>query len=211
MDESEGVWCLLLVCCGRHDGYQVSATWEEADGFRKTYIDAEGHEREAILTELSSPVACGYHHEVDSAIAGAAAGASTPVCPHIETSDEGTSHCTLAVAGATSVAPPAPTAGAELIAAERRRQVEAEGWTPEHDAEHTEGDLIEAAIAYAVEAAPTPLAPEGWPWPWHADYWKPTADPARNLIKAGALIAAELDRLLAAGSSPAGVPQKDDR
>jgi hypothetical protein len=42
--------------------------------------------------------------------------------------------------------------GTEKIAAERRRQVEKEGWTPEHDAEHADGALIKAAVTYAREA-----------------------------------------------------------
>jgi len=35
--------------------------------------------------------------------------------------------------------------------------------------------------------------PAAWPWEW--DQWKPSLDPIRNLEKAGALIAAEIDRL----------------
>lgn len=89
--------------------------------------------------------------------------------------------------------------GAELIAAERRRQIDAEGWTPEHDADHTEGELYRAAMAYLkVVHYPTrydrgQLPPENWPWA--DEYWKPSTDPIRNLVKAGALIAAEIDRL----------------
>ncbi|PYG00189.1 hypothetical protein SAMN05216184_104128 [Georgenia satyanarayanai] len=87
------------------------------------------------------------------------------------------------------------TDGAALIAAERRRQVEEEGWTPEHDAEHPDGVLARAAVRYAAPEGPvrTRVAPV-WPWPWH--YWKPTPnDRVRELVKAGALIAAEIDRL----------------
>jgi hypothetical protein len=32
-------------------------------------------------------------------------------------------------------------------------------------------------------------------WPWSKKWWKPSSDPIRNLVKAGALIAAEIDRL----------------
>lgn len=100
--------------------------------------------------------------------------------------------------------------GAELIAAERRRQVEQEGWTPEHDDEHDDGQLISAAREYASTAlkqvslrfvevdAKAPTAA----WPWHLDWWNPSDDPVRNLAKAGALIAAEIDRLQRAGGSP---------
>lgn len=79
--------------------------------------------------------------------------------------------------------------GAELIAAERRRQIEIEGYTPEHDAEHRT-QLRKAAIAYLLPNR----ADEWWPWDW--SYWKPSGtDQIRNLVKAGALIAAEIDRL----------------
>lgn len=100
--------------------------------------------------------------------------------------------------------------GIELIADERRRQVEVEGWTPEHDDEHGEGDIAAAASAYALFASLTPLRREsrrlhdedGVPdmWPWALRWWKPGADDSnasriRELVKAGALIAAEIDRL----------------
>ena len=79
--------------------------------------------------------------------------------------------------------------GAELIAAERLRHTEVEGWTPEHDDEHTDGELASAAAAY--------IFPDGHDhfWPWDESWWKPSDDPIRNLAKAGALIAAEIDRL----------------
>ena len=94
--------------------------------------------------------------------------------------------------------------GIELIAEERQRQIEAEGWTAEHDAEHDQGELAAAAACYAFtpfmkdeiregyKVPPTPM----WPEFWLAKYWKPTPnDRIRELQKAGALIAAEIDRL----------------
>lgn len=84
--------------------------------------------------------------------------------------------------------------GIERIAAERQRQIEQEGWTPEHDATHRYGELIEAAECYTYAARTGILhPPQGWPW--EPSWWKPSADPIRNLEKAGALIAAEIDRL----------------
>lgn len=83
--------------------------------------------------------------------------------------------------------------GIEDIAAERQRQIEVEGWSPEHDDEHTNGELADAAACYAGDkrqfntAAPTN-------WPWSQGWWKP-ADRRRNLVKAGALIVAEIERL----------------
>lgn len=91
--------------------------------------------------------------------------------------------------------------GVDLIAAERRRQIEEEGWTTEHDAGLVEDALARAAAAYATPAhLREPLVghvvrmPALWPWAVHA--WKPTPeDRVRELVKAGALIAAEIDRL----------------
>ena len=83
------------------------------------------------------------------------------------------------------------------IAAERRRQVEAEGWTPDHDDEHGDGSLAAAAATYAFSAATADrfLAhdPIGF-WPWAAEWWKPST-PRRDLVKAGALIVAEIERI----------------
>ena len=108
--------------------------------------------------------------------------------------------------------------GAEMIAAERQRQVDAEGWTPEHDDEHASGEMVGAARSYAkvaqhqaVNSMPRVMPPIEWPWEEH--WWKPSADRVRNLVKAGALIAAEIDRiqrssgpLLDLGTSDAKVP-----
>jgi len=94
-----------------------------------------------------------------------------------------------------------PETGITSIAAERKRQVEKEGWTPEHDDRHTSGELAEAAHCYAATAVyhaqgwDMKRVPEYLSWPWDADLWKPSPDPIRNLVKAGALIAAEIDRL----------------
>ncbi len=88
--------------------------------------------------------------------------------------------------------------GVALIAAERKRQIEKEGWSPEHDDEHTD-EMALAAVCYAMPAILRPLdgsAPERWPGSWDAKWWKPTPDDrVRELVKAGALIAAEIDRL----------------
>lgn len=86
-------------------------------------------------------------------------------------------------------------AGAGLIAAERARQVQAEGWTPEHDAEHQRGELADAALLYLAQAQygqhGTYLSDLRTP----AQRWIKPCNRERALIKAGALIAAELDRI----------------
>jgi hypothetical protein len=87
--------------------------------------------------------------------------------------------------------------GAEQIVTERIRQRCTEGWTPEHDDEHVEGELARAAACYAKPAEarwPTRGVPVSWPW--SPGDWKPDPDDRiRELVKAGALIAAEIDRL----------------
>jgi hypothetical protein len=79
------------------------------------------------------------------------------------------------------------------IAAERQRQIETEGWTPEHDDEHGKGELADAAACYAHGELIRDEA-DGFLWPWDEDWWKPS-DRRRELIKAGALIVAEIERI----------------
>lgn len=106
--------------------------------------------------------------------------------------------------------------GATLIAAERLRQVESEGWTPEHDDTHTLGEMAAAGACYALlstrwRAASALVGGQlvrHILWPWEPEWFKPTDYPdppftpdvhidkhVRDLVKAGALIAAEIDRL----------------
>ena len=97
------------------------------------------------------------------------------------------------------------TDAAQDVLAERRRQVEGEGWTPEHDDEHDPGELSAAGSAYALAAAdelhPLSAGDGGFKskspdsWPWAESWWKPGTDPRRMLVKAAALILAELERL----------------
>lgn len=85
------------------------------------------------------------------------------------------------------------------IAAERRRQVEVEGWTPEHDDARVNCEMSAAAASYAMFAAEPyydQLRDTSVPffWPWDMGLWKPK-DRRRDLIRAGALIVAEIERL----------------
>lgn len=87
------------------------------------------------------------------------------------------------------------TDAARDMLAERRRQVEAEGWTPEHDDQYQHGAIALAAACYAANAGGIAWAdPLPSFWPWMHNWWKPTT-PRRDLVKAGALILAELERL----------------
>ena len=104
--------------------------------------------------------------------------------------------------------------GVALIAAERDRQPAEEGYDVEHDRGRA-GQLAAAGAAYAfgqgdaLEHAGTPggrhyldSVPAGmWPWDW--SYWKPSRSAVRTLVKAGALIAAAIDSLLAEGEADA--------
>jgi hypothetical protein len=85
--------------------------------------------------------------------------------------------------------------GLSLITAERLRQIAVEGYTPEHDAEHGGGELALAAAAYALAASCRQNQGAVW-WPWDSGY-KPGPQPLDSLVKAGALIAAEIDRIVA--------------
>jgi hypothetical protein len=89
--------------------------------------------------------------------------------------------------------------GIERIAAERTRQIEEEGYRPEIDDRWAGGQLAKAAICYAAEPQPGEFFSD-WriaAWPWDKGWWKPTPDNRiRELEKAGALIAAEIDRRL---------------
>lgn len=77
---------------------------------------------------------------------------------------------------------------------ERRRQIVAEGWTTEHDDSHVKGQIADAAAAYAYCAHGTSNPHPPSFWPWTKKWWKPTT-PRRDLIKAAALIIAEIERL----------------
>lgn len=97
------------------------------------------------------------------------------------------------VAPERSDTPAGLTAAARNVLAERHRQVEQEGWTPEHDQQYDGGELSLAASCYALAGdGPHASLPEDWPW--NSDWWKP-ADDRRNLVKAGALILADIERL----------------
>jgi len=102
--------------------------------------------------------------------------------------------------------------GVERIAAERQRQIEKEGWTPEHDDEHEDEELAIVAALYALPREERgrrtgDLFGKLWPESWDEEWWKPSPeDRIRELEKAGALIAAEIDRLLRLADEAGGKP-----
>jgi hypothetical protein len=92
--------------------------------------------------------------------------------------------------------------GIQLINAERERQIYEEGWSPDHDDTHKKGEMAYAAACYTYDYAeetrygdpgtPRQISPQAWPWDEIS--WKPK-DRMSRLVRAGALIAAEIDRL----------------
>lgn len=96
-----------------------------------------------------------------------------------------------------------PVTGAALISAERARQHTEEGYDDKHDAEHAvELSWGAWSLLDHVASGGLPDAPPPKMWPWQAVDWKPEATAVRMLVKAGALIAAEIDRRLARGERP---------
>lgn len=114
------------------------------------------------------------------------------------------------------------TEGISLIAAERARQLTVEKWTPDHDDEHDKDQLALAAACYCIpvctrgEIADNEHTRNLYTlfqrlWPWNIKWWKPSRGirhgdaianevseitaRIRDLEKAGALVAAEIDRL----------------
>jgi hypothetical protein len=88
------------------------------------------------------------------------------------------------------------------VLAERRRQIQSEGWTPEHDDGHVAGELAWAAACYALNGRqyhPAAAVRTGdqiahETWPWALKWFKPT-NQRRDLVKAAALLLAEIERL----------------
>jgi hypothetical protein len=109
------------------------------------------------------------------------------------------------------------TAGCALITAERQRQIYKEGYSEAHDDEHEDGSLALAGALYAtpitlyekIECANGFSFGDAWPWETtcdkravvdHGNVIKanrllPVKQRIRLLAMAGALIAAEIDRL----------------
>ena len=99
----------------------------------------------------------------------------------------------------------------DMFDSERNRQVSQEGWSREHDDLHDKGELARMAACYSVFAAlsdkhreiDTKHAPYSslyavirrmWPTNWDWRWWKPKSR-IRDLVRAGALLVAEIERL----------------
>jgi hypothetical protein len=111
----------------------------------------------------------------------------------------------------------ADTTAIQDVIAERERQMAIEGWTPEHDDTHANFEMARAAAFYVLHTAadampePSPDAPSdryglfltadmAWPPQWDHATWKKPKDGRRNLVRAAALLIAEIERLDRASS-----------
>jgi len=108
------------------------------------------------------------------------------------------------------VAPVSELSGLDMIRDERLRQIHIEGYTAAHDNTHVMGELCFAAACYASPAPIYINLPNGAledrrfidPWPWKGSYDKRNNHGRlRQLAIAGALIAAEIDRLVRGGAT----------
>lgn len=110
--------------------------------------------------------------------------------------------------------------GVARISDERIRQKVEEGFTDLHDDQHKKAELADAAGCYCAVAAlvvQIPSAsewaersPPSTAWPFEPSWWKPSADPVRNLEIAGALIAAEIERHIRQRGSGSADPVRAD-
>ncbi|MFV9464789.1 hypothetical protein ACNUI5_25500 [Pseudomonas aeruginosa] len=94
------------------------------------------------------------------------------------------------------------------VQAERRRQIEAEGWTPEHDDAHSHGQMARAAACYALAGSSAPndgtaALLVSLAWPWDEQWWKPSTA-RRDMVKACTLALAEIERLDRAAAALGG-------
>lgn len=90
-----------------------------------------------------------------------------------------------------------------LVTEERKRQVDKEGFGLQHDDEHTNFQLRDAAICYLLGMPRTDHNKFDWKdvikaiWPWDWKWWKPDNKAGlRCLVVAAALILAEIERLI---------------
>lgn len=112
-----------------------------------------------------------------------------------------------------ATAKPVSDAANDVIA-ERQRQVSQEGWTPEHDDNHSSGEMAGAAACYArhvngrqwvYQSRPDDYSSEEAPesWPWDEAWWKPKS-PRKDLVRAAALLIAEIERIDRLAAAPGG-------
>lgn len=163
---------------------------------------SDAHDANTAPADSTKPMACGACGEVDGLSlrvmtgpgrvkVACPCGAEGPYVTTAEAPGDFMAMQSLAFARWNAMWTPRAgeaTDGVALIAKERRRQVEVEGWDADHDSGHSVADLANAASAYCNS---NPFL-----WPWSRDSYKPK-DRLANLVRAGALTAAAIDLLLA--------------
>lgn len=100
----------------------------------------------------------------------------------------------------------------ELVAKERTRQIVEKGYTAEHDDEHMDGSIADAAACYAANTLflykPTAVGGANGDlshvWPWELVYYNEDKTRKDQIITACAMLMAEYDRIVRA-------EQKDSR
>ena len=88
----------------------------------------------------------------------------------------------------------------DLVVAERARQIDVEGFSPAHDDRYRNDELATAAACYALPISISDKEVWGTSlidlmWPLEADWWKPEQSRIRNMVKAAALLIAEIERI----------------
>lgn len=121
--------------------------------------------------------------------------------------DESKLHSAIAAMLAAAPGKEVPQAWLD-VQAERRRQITAEEWTPEHDDGHSHGQMARAAACYALAGSSAPndgtaALLVSLAWPWDEQWWKPSTA-RRDLVKACALALAEIERLDRAAATQGG-------
>ncbi|MGP6221486.1 hypothetical protein ACQUHS_02015 [Pseudomonas aeruginosa] len=156
-----------------------------------------------ILAKVADEKVVAQHSVPDVLFDGAAVYAALDDRQRMFTSPENVSVVLDAVVRVVRAAAPTPSNSVPQawldVQAERRRQITAEGWTPEHDDEHSHGQMARAAACYALAGSSAPndgtaALLVSLAWPWDEQWWKPTTV-RRDLVKACALGLAEIERL----------------
>lgn len=151
-------------------------SWAEQVEQRLADWDEMRKERDAALAKIA---------ELDQALAE-----KDPFGAKLNRISEKLERCDALLAARAAQAGQVPQAWLD-VQAERRRQITAEGWTPEHDDLYCAAELPRAAAAYILNGA-NDEAPAIWSF--SAKWWKPR-DARSNYVRAGALILAEIERL----------------
>lgn len=157
-----------------------------------------GHLRQIAALRAFSPPPADVREAISNAVMGALM-ASSKRGDTLSASIATITNDALATIQAAGWGPRSETPAARDVLAERRRQIKEEGITSEHDDEQTGGEIAIAAACYALP--PEERNKDTWfrqslidgLWPWRGT-WKPSTR-RRDLVKAGSMILAEIERI----------------